>query len=91
MSATRTKEKPTPAFRWSDIDRVRQTASLAVDDPCPGKSFTAAEYAEKYGLNASTAMFQLNRLVAQGRLKHGRKWATNRRGHRQLVRCFWLP
>jgi predicted ArsR family transcriptional regulator len=83
--------KPTPDFKWEDLDRVRQATGLDVDDPCPERSFTAAEYQEKYGLKQTTARFQLNRLVAEGRLRCGRKWVENKRGHRQLVQCFWIP
>jgi hypothetical protein len=83
--------KPTPEFQWTDLDRVRQESNVAVDDPHPDKSFTEAQYTERYGLSRHTAMHQLNRLVEQGRLKCGKKFTINRRGHRQIVRCFWVP
>jgi len=83
--------KPTPDFRWEDLDRVRQVAGIAVDDACPEHSFTAAEYQEKYGLPQSTARSQLSRLVAEGRLRCGKKRVKNKRGHWQFVQCFWVP
>lgn len=83
-------KKPTPGFQWSDIDRARRTIRLEADD-CPENSFTAGEYRGRYGLPLSTALYQLDKLVAQGRLKCGRKTVVNARGFRQVVRCFWMP
>lgn len=78
--------------RWSAVARARQRAGL-VDgsDPAPGKSFTATEYAARFGIPLQTAVGQLLKLVHRGALLSGTKQAKDTRGHRITTRCYWVP
>ena len=74
---------------WERFDAVRQKV-LGEINPYPDRSFTAAEYAKRYGLDYQTAIHQLRVMVSKGILEAGKKWAYNARGQRTLTKCFWL-
>jgi len=84
MSRKLSKSSP-----WERFDAARQKV-LGEINPYPDRSFTAAEYAKRYGLEYPTAIQQLRVMVSKGILETGRKWAYDARGHRSLTKCFWL-
>lgn len=50
---------------WAEVERVRESCF----QPRPKNSFTAAEYAEKYGIGITTARTQLNEMAKLGKMK----------------------
>jgi hypothetical protein len=68
---------------WERLDVMRQTVAYP---PAPKNSFTANEYAERYGIGSTqTAARQLDRLEKAGKLKSS-KALKNR-----VVRVYWIP
>lgn len=79
--------KRASATPWDRIDAIRVQQRVAGDD-IPAGAFTIDEYVVKYRLPRKTAMGQLERLVAAGKLRTGMR--VSERTHR-WTRFYWLP
>lgn len=80
--------KPTPNFTWGDIEAMRAEAGLSLK-PVPSGAFSVADYSKQFGLPRSTAQQQLKRLVSAGKLKSGKRAATDAAGRRFYEACYW--
>ncbi len=79
--------RPTPSFRWEDLDAARERAGMAFGE-APPDAFTVEEYADRYDVARPTASHQLARLVRAGVLQQGFRWSDTPAGKRR-VRCYW--
>lgn len=75
--------KPKPAFSWDQIDGLRASAGLALDD-VPADAVSARDWGERYGISLHSALDELRRLVRAGVMACG--WT--RRGHRKM-QVYW--
>ena len=80
--------EPEPKFTWDDIEDLRRSCGL-VEDDCPSEAFPVIEYARRMGLNASTALNQIRRMMAAGKLKSGQATRADARGHRGITTVYW--
>ena len=80
--------KPTPNFTWGDIEAMRAETGLSLK-PVPSSAFSVADYSQRFGLPRSTAQQQLKRLVSTGKLKSGKRAATDAAGRRYYEACYW--
>jgi len=72
---------------WEQIDELRRAAGIVSDalaEP-PAGSWTAEEYAQRYGVEVHTARRQLRRLIGAGAVECG----MFKRG-RIYQRYYWL-
>ena len=67
-------------------DALRKEAGF--NETAPAESMTIDEYAEKFGLTRWVADDELNKLVAAGKLKVGRRYGKSH-GRRFLLKAYW--
>jgi hypothetical protein len=70
---------------WA-FETLRKEAGF--NETAPAESMTIDEYADKFGLTRWVAKEELNKLVAAGKLKCGKRYGKSH-GRRFLLKAYW--